>query len=161
VPFRESNWAYSCHMGCTGDTGMVRWIQFNQNRRNHWYLQLSANAIHLYMYTLIFQCHSILISLRWGQTESTWYVGHRLAYRTSPGWRMMMMMMSVVEWQVLEVLGETLPQCHFDQHKSRMTWARTRAAALGSQRLTARVTTFQGPNKTSKYIKGTAVPVLS
>jgi hypothetical protein len=35
-----------------------------------------------------------------------------------------------------EVLGENLPQCHFVHHKSHLTRARTRAAAVGSQRLT-------------------------
>jgi hypothetical protein len=33
--------------------------------------------------------------------------------------------------------GENLPQCHFVLHKSHLPWARTRASALGSQRLTA------------------------
>jgi hypothetical protein len=36
-----------------------------------------------------------------------------------------------------EVLGENLPQRHFVHHKSPLTWARTRAAAVGSQRQTA------------------------
>jgi hypothetical protein len=52
---------------------------------------------------------------------------------------MMMMMMMNMEQSVecelageTEVLGENLPQCHFVHHKSHMTWARTRAAALGS-----------------------------
>jgi hypothetical protein len=36
-----------------------------------------------------------------------------------------------------EVLGENLPQCHFVHHKSHMTWDRTRAAAVGGQRLNA------------------------
>jgi phage-related protein len=55
------------------------------------------------------------------------------------------MMMSVeqsVEWELAgetEVLGENLPQRHFVHHKSHMNWRglETRAAALGSRRLTA------------------------
>jgi hypothetical protein len=49
-------------------------------------------------------------------------------------------MMSVeqsVEWELAgetEVLGDNLSQCRFVHH---MTWARTRAAAVGSRRLTA------------------------
>jgi hypothetical protein len=44
----------------------------------------------------------------WGETESTWYVGHYLAYCTSPGWRMSME--HLVEWELAgetEVLGKT------------------------------------------------------
>jgi hypothetical protein len=54
-----------------------------------------------------------------------------------------MMMMNVVqsvEWELAgetEVLGENLPQYHFVDHISNMTWARTRFAAVGSRRLTA------------------------
>jgi hypothetical protein len=37
-----------------------------------------------------------------------------------------------------EVLGENLPQCHYVHHKSHMpVRTRTRAGAVGSQRLTA------------------------
>jgi hypothetical protein len=36
-----------------------------------------------------------------------------------------------------EVLEENLPQCHFIHHKPHMTWDRTQAAAVESQRLTA------------------------
>jgi hypothetical protein len=71
----------------------------------------------------------------WGETESTWYVGHCLAYCTSPGWYMMMSVESSVEWGLAG--RENLPQCHFAHHKSHMTWDRTRAAAVGSRRLTA------------------------
>jgi hypothetical protein len=44
-----------------------------------------------------------LFFLGWGETESTWYVGHYLAYCTSPEWYMMNMEQSV-EW---ELAGET------------------------------------------------------
>jgi hypothetical protein len=48
---------------------------------------------------------------------STWYVGHYLAYCTSPGWWMMSVEHSV-EWVAgeTEVLGENLPQCCFVHH---------------------------------------------
>jgi hypothetical protein len=36
-----------------------------------------------------------------------------------------------------EVLGENLPQRHFVHNKSHITWARTRAAAVGSRPVTA------------------------
>jgi hypothetical protein len=45
-----------------------------------------------------------------------------------------------VEWRLAgetKVLGENLPQRHYVHHKSHKTWNRTRAAAVGSQRLTA------------------------
>jgi hypothetical protein len=35
--------------------------------------------------------------LGWGETESTWYVGHYLAYCTSPGGEMMMSAKQSVE----------------------------------------------------------------
>jgi hypothetical protein len=62
---------------------------------------------------------------------------------------MMMNVEQSVEFELdgeTEVLGENLPQCHFVHKKSHMsvTWARTRAAAVGSRRLTALpVTAFQ------------------
>jgi hypothetical protein len=38
-------------------------------------------------------------------------------------------------WRKAEVLGESLPQYHFFQHKSHMTCDGTRAVAVGSRRL--------------------------
>jgi hypothetical protein len=51
---------------------------------------------------------------------------------------MMMNVEQSVEWKLAEeteVLGGNLPQCHFVDHKSPMTWARieSRAAAVGSR----------------------------
>jgi hypothetical protein len=51
-----------------------------------------------------------------------------------------MMMENLVEWRLAgetEVLAENLHQRHFVHHKSSLIWARTRAAAVGSQRLIA------------------------
>jgi hypothetical protein len=84
----------------------------------------------------------ILVSkfLGWDETGSIWHVGHYLAYCTSPGWWMMMSVQQSVEWLAgeTEVLGVNLSQCCFVRHKSHMSWARTRAAAEGSGRQTAR-----------------------
>jgi hypothetical protein len=55
--------------------------------------------------------------------------------------RVIVRMENLVEWMAGEtkVLGETLPRRHFVHHKSQLTRTRdwTRAAAVGSQRLTA------------------------
>jgi hypothetical protein len=53
---------------------------------------------------------------------------------------MIMMMEKLGEWLAgeTEVLGENLPQCRFVHHKPHMLpVTRTRAAVVGSQRLTA------------------------
>jgi hypothetical protein len=53
---------------------------------------------------------------------------------------MTMIVEQLVEWRLAgetEVLGENLLQRHFVHHKSHMTRARTRSAAVGSQRLIA------------------------
>jgi hypothetical protein len=63
--------------------------------------------------------------------------GHLFVYCTSPGWWMMMSVEQSVEWLAgeIEVLGENVPDFHFVHHKSRIS--RTRAASMGSRRLTA------------------------
>jgi hypothetical protein len=61
----------------------------------------------------------------WVEFESTWYCDHCLAYCTSPGWWIMMSVEQSVECELAgetEVLGKILPQCHFVNHKSYMTW---------------------------------------
>jgi hypothetical protein len=67
---------------------------------------------------------SFLRFLRWGETESTWYIDHYLAYCTSPGQRMMLSVEQSVEWlaEESEVLLENLPQYHSVHHKSHTTW---------------------------------------
>jgi hypothetical protein len=63
--------------------------------------------------------------------------------------RVIMMMMKLVEWWLAgetEVLGDNLHPCRFDHHKSHMpARTRTRAAATGTQRLTAWATAWPGP----------------
>jgi hypothetical protein len=61
-----------------------------------------------------------------GETESTWYVYHCLAYYTSSEWWMVMNVEQLVECLTgeTELLGEILPRCHFVHHKSRMTCPR-------------------------------------
>jgi hypothetical protein len=78
--------------------------------------------------------------LGWVVTEFTWYVGHYYMY-TNP-WCWNMNVEQSVQWQLAgeaEGLGEqpapkslSPPQILLD-----LTWARTRAAAMGIQRLTA------------------------
>jgi hypothetical protein len=73
--------------------------------------------------------------------------------------QVIMMMKKLVEWWLAgetEVLGENLPQCRFVHHKPHMpARTRTRAAAVGSQRLiawaTARPQCLITTNSTSEY----------
>jgi hypothetical protein len=61
----------------------------------------------------------VFFFLGWGETESTWYVGHTLAYWTNCGWYMMMNVEQLMEWELsgeTEVSGENLPQCHVVHH---------------------------------------------
>jgi hypothetical protein len=75
------------------------------------------------LYIVISDC-SFFSFFGWGETESTWYVGHYLAYCTSPGWWWWWVWSS--RWNEWvgepEVLRETLHQCHFVRHESHMTW---------------------------------------
>jgi hypothetical protein len=70
-------------------------------------------------------------------TLTTWYIGHYLAYCTSLGWWMMMSRGN--DWQGKPKYSEKtwlMPLCApYIQHD--MSWDRTRAAAVGSQLLTA------------------------
>jgi hypothetical protein len=53
---------------------------------------------------------------------------------------MMMGVEQSMEWvfaRETEILVENLPQCHVLQHESHVTYDRARAAAVGSQQLTA------------------------
>jgi hypothetical protein len=62
--------------------------------------------------------------LWWGETESTWYVGHIWPIVPAPDDRLMSVEQSL-EWELAgqtEVFGENLLQCHFVHHKSHMTW---------------------------------------
>jgi hypothetical protein len=73
---------------------------------------------------------------------SFWWVGWDWVYSVRRSlfvlWWIMMRVEQSVKWLAgeTEVPGENLSQCHFIHHKS-LTCARTRAAAVGSQRLTA------------------------
>jgi hypothetical protein len=66
-----------------------------------------------------------LVSWGGSETESTWYVGHYLAYCTSPGRQTIGMSVKQSEWELAgesEVRGENLPQYLFVHHKPHMTW---------------------------------------
>jgi hypothetical protein len=82
--------------------------------------------------------HHFFYSLRWGETEITWYVGHYLTYCTSSGWWRMMSMQQSVGWTAgeFEALGENLPQCHFVHYPNELTWGQTRTTKVGSRRPT-------------------------
>jgi hypothetical protein len=73
--------------------------------------------------------------LGWGQIVSTWYVRNYLVYCTSP----MMILKQSVEWLAGETkeLGENLLQCHFDCHKSHITWPWIEPGPPGNWPLTA------------------------
>jgi hypothetical protein len=74
---------------------------------------------------MVVQRSAVFLSfLGWSETESTWYVGHYLAYSTRPRRWMIMSVEQLVEWLAgeIEVIRENLPQCHFIYHKSHMTW---------------------------------------
>jgi hypothetical protein len=78
--------------------------------------------------------------LIWGQTESTWYVGHKLAYFTSPGWQMMNMEHSVEcegrGNRSTRAKPARVPFCP-PQIPHDLNWDRTRTVTVGSRRLTA------------------------
>jgi hypothetical protein len=81
-----------------------------------------------------------LVSFLWAETDSTWYVGHYLAYYTGPGrWMMMMMMMcgaaggmSGKENPSIRRKSAPVPLCP-PQIPHDLTRARIRAAAVESQ----------------------------
>jgi hypothetical protein len=79
--------------------------------------------------------------LEWKQVH--YYCSHLLAYFTSPGWQMMMMMIEeqFAEWLSgrgnRSTLRKTAPELLCPpQIPHDLTWTQTRAAAVGSQRLT-------------------------
>jgi hypothetical protein len=87
-------------------------------------------------------CNSLQFSFnyRGGGVESSWVQSALQPLIGLLCQSRVIMMEKLVEWLAgeTEVFGENLPQCRFVDHKTRMpARKRTRAAAVGSQRLTA------------------------
>jgi hypothetical protein len=89
----------------------------------------------LFSIHFFFNLHSGEWSRNWVHSACRPFIG--LLYLP----RMIVRMENLVEWMAgeTEVLGENLPRRHFVRHKSHLTRTGidTRAAAVGSQRLTA------------------------
>jgi hypothetical protein len=83
----------------------------------------------------------MLLFLWYGETESSWYCDHYMAYYTSPKWHVMIVEQSVECGLAgkTDVLGEkTCPSVTLSTtNPTWLTRALTRAAAVGSRRLTA------------------------
>jgi hypothetical protein len=84
----------------------------------------------------------LLFIFSWGVTESTWYCGYCLAFCTSSRWEAMVIVKQIDGMQIGRGTRSTrrkpapLPLCP-PQIPHDLTWVRTRAAAVGSRRLTA------------------------
>jgi hypothetical protein len=133
-----------------------------------WYVTLHAGeCFHWWLHCFRVQRNSV--TSRWrpnnsssgrGVTESTWYVGHYLAYCTSSGWLILMNVEQSVELELageIEVLGENLPQCRFVHHKYHMTWARTRAAAVGSRQYACPLSLACAASPSVPHVKTTSL----